>query len=111
MAFSLISDDFALLIELPLDDVLVEALGSQIERLESGTASKDAFLRRLAQYLPPALFEALDSDLKPPTKSQLKFADDIALKLGIEIPSRALQSRAAMQAFIRSQVGKLNKRK
>lgn len=99
MAFSLISDDYLWSIELPLPDGLIDALTCQFERLEVGT-SKDAFQRRLAQHLAPALFESLDSDLKPPSESQLKFGHDIARQLGIEIPNRALQSRAGMQAFI-----------
>lgn len=99
MAFSLISDDFAWSIELPLSDGLIEALACQFERLETGTA-KDAFQRRLAQHLAPALLESLDSDLKPPSERQLRFGHDIARQLGIEVPSRALQSRAGMQAFI-----------
>jgi len=99
MAFSIISDDFACSIELPLTDGLIEALACQFQRLESG-ASRDAFQQRLAQHLQPALLEALDADLRPATEAQLKFGRDIARRLGIEIPSRALQSRAGMQSFI-----------
>lgn len=99
MAFSIISDDFACSIELPLSAGLIEALACQFQRLESG-ASRGAFQQRLAQHLQPALLEVLDADLKPATDSQIKFGRDIARKLGIEIPSRALQSRAGMQTFI-----------
>ena len=38
MAFSLISDDFAWCIELPLTDGLIEALACQFERLETGAS-------------------------------------------------------------------------
>ena len=99
MAFSLISDDYAWSVELSIPDPLLEALASQFQRLQS-EPSRESFRERLAELLTPALLDALDPDLQPPSTSQLRFAQDIADKLGVLIPARALRSKTAMRDFL-----------
>lgn len=43
---------------------------------------------------------ATEPDVRPPTGAQVKFALDIARRLGVEIPEGALQDRGRMGAFL-----------
>jgi len=86
-------------ISIPLDDCTREAWALQCDRaMHSGKL--EGLQERVALCFAVSLSECLDSDLKPPTAAQLKFATDISRVLGIALPSEALRYRGAMTDFI-----------
>ena len=100
MRLSLISDDLELSLEIPLSDLVEEALTIQWRRIEDQQSSKEAFRRRLTTLFESAAVQSLDWDLKPPTRVQVTYGMDIARTLGIAIPSEALRYRGTMHDFI-----------
>lgn len=86
-------------ISITLDDWLLDAWQLQCGR-SSSTGEMDRLRDRLAMCIAPALAECLDSDLKPPTEAQVRYAMAIARALGIALPSEALRYRGGMTNFI-----------
>ena len=86
-------------ISIPLDDCTCEAWALQCDRaIHAGKLQ--GLQERVAMCFALSLSECLDSDLKPPTGAQLKFATDISRELGVALPSEALRYRGAMTEFI-----------
>ena len=103
MAILLTSESYEWSIAVPIGDEVLDALCTQIARCED-RGSVQIFTDRLAQNLSGILVEALDSDLKPPTASQISFARSICNTLRIELPSDARLRRARMTEFIEQHV-------
>jgi hypothetical protein len=86
-------------ISIPLDDCTREAWALQCDRaIHAGKL--EGLQERVAMCFALSLSECLDSDLKPPTAAQLKFATDISRELGVALPSEALRYRGSMGEFI-----------
>jgi hypothetical protein len=100
MTVRIVDDDNDWSVNLDLDSALLQALMIQVERGESPTGRRSSFPGKFEGLLRQLLGEALDSDIKPPTEPQLKFAVDIARALGVAIPGEALRYRGSMKAFI-----------
>ena len=86
-------------ISIPLDDCTREAWALQCDRAINA-GKLEGWLERVAMCFALSLAECLDSDLKPPTGAQLKYATDISRELGVALPSEALRYRGAMTEFI-----------
>jgi hypothetical protein len=99
MYFRLVDDDKEWQVELAIDEVTRDALMLQTLR-SSEPAFRDRFLAQLAALLPQLLSGALDTELRPPTEKQLRFAVAIARELGISIPGDAFRYRDAMGEFL-----------
>jgi len=98
MAMRLVDDERELSVPLELDGAYIEAIAAQLQRAE--TSGSSAFAKRFSTILQDIIGQALDSDIKPPTETQLKFALDIARELGVAIPGEALRYRGSMTTFI-----------
>ncbi|GGA40631.1 hypothetical protein [Dyella nitratireducens] len=86
-------------ITIPIDDCIREAWILQYDRAYlSGRI--DLFRERLAVCFANSLAQCLDSDLQPPTSSQMAYATAVARELGIALPAEALRFRGAMADFI-----------
>lgn len=86
-------------ISIPLEDDVREAWLAQAARANASDRIDD--LRdRLAACLARSIGECLDADLKAPTEPQLRYATEIARRLGVPLPAEALRFRGAMGEFI-----------
>jgi len=56
--------------------------------------------KRLAQCFATSLVECLDADLRPPSPAQLKYATDLARKLGVSLPAEVIRYRGETMEFI-----------
>lgn len=78
---------------------VAEALISHIRRaLDEWGEARTGELA--AHALLGAFVTVTESDARPPTAAQVKFALDIVRKLGVELPIGTLQDRARMGAFL-----------
>ncbi|WP_266180803.1 hypothetical protein [Dyella humicola] len=91
----LVDDDLDISVELNLDPTVRAALSVQLQRAAFGQGAS-LFEWRLAQRLS----DALDSDLQPPSASQLSYAMSISKALDISLPSEALKFRGSMSEFL-----------
>jgi len=98
MGIRLVDDDNDVSVPLDLDHTFLHAVAVQLQRADATEGSP--FPRRFVKILLDTLGQALDTDIKPPSDAQLKFALDIARELGIAIPGEALRYRGSMTAFI-----------
>lgn len=105
MHLSLVDDNLELSVEIPLSDLVREALAIQWQRVDDQVSSAEAFGRRLTSHFGRAAIQSLDWDLKPPTHVQIAYGMDIARTLGVAIPSEALRYRGTMHAFIEQYAG------
>lgn len=76
-----------------------EAMNIQWERIKDRNV-RDTFVRRLEVNFERALKESLDWDLKEPTPAQLAYAELIAKKIGVPLPSEARRYRFHAAMFI-----------
>lgn len=86
-------------ISIPLNDCVRAAWLLQYDRA-AHSGGIEGFQERLASCFAESLAECLDTDLKPPTDAQVKYATSIARELGIALPSEALRFRGPMAEFI-----------
>ena len=99
MGLRLVDDDSDVEFEIPTAHLCREALIMQWQRLtisRSDGTSGHAF----PALLESAIAELLDWDLKPPTAPQVAFAQMISKKLGVALPSEALNFRGAMHEYL-----------
>ncbi len=95
MNMRLVDDDLDLSVELTLDPTVRDALSIQLQRSACGQGVS-LFESRLTQRLA----DALDTDLQPPSASQLSYAISISKTLDISLPSEALKFRGSMSEFL-----------
>lgn len=93
------NEDAAQEVYIPLSDEFAEALRIQWERCHSSEAY-DGWVKRLRCAMSPAVSKTLDSDLRPPSQSQIALAIAIARQMDVPLPSRALRFQGAMQTFL-----------
>ncbi|WP_369929377.1 hypothetical protein [Xanthomonas sp. NCPPB 2632] len=86
-------------IPLPLDEPTREAWLVQWGRAELD-GGVERLHRRLAQCFATSLVECLDADLRPPSPAQLKYATDLARKLGVSLPAEVIRYRGETMEFI-----------
>ena len=98
MPLMLFDPDRDLMLLLPLDTRVVEALQEQCRRADPDKLQRLA--DRLAQAVRPVVETYLDWDLRPPTHAQIQYALAIARRAGVEIPEGVLKKRNAMSRFL-----------
>lgn len=86
-------------ISIPIDDCVREAWILQYNRAHL-SGGIDRFRERLAVCFAISLAQCLDSDLQPPTSTQMAYATSIARELGVALPAETLRFRGAMSDFI-----------
>lgn len=96
-------------IPLPLDEPTRDAWLVQCGRAEIDGAMERLRLR-LAQCFANSLIECLDADLKPPSHAQLRYATDLARKLGVALPAEVIRYRGETMDFIARHAGALRER-
>jgi hypothetical protein len=96
-------------IPLPLDEPTRDAWLVQCGRAEID-GGIDRLRRRLAQCFATSLIECLDADLRPPSSAQLKYATDLARKLGVALPAEVIRYRGEAMEFIDRHAGALRAR-
>lgn len=74
-----------------LRDVVGLALAHDVDG-SVGLAAATALVQALLPYAKP--------DRRLPTAAQIKYALDLGLQLGLEVPAEALRNRGAMGAFL-----------
>src|SRR5690606_16838362 len=84
-----------------------EAMNIQWDRIKDRNV-RDTFVRRLEVNFERALKESLDWDLKEPTPAQLAYAELIAKKRGISVPSEARRYRFHTAMFIETYADPVN---
>lgn len=107
MSVMLVAADFDWFLDVHLDDVLLDALLTQIERGKAKPVASRSFHRRLESTVPEAIGAALDGDLRPPSEQQRQFAERIASRLSLEVPAEAWRYRTEMGTFIEGCVDQL----
>lgn len=100
MPLFLVEPDSDLTIEVALPAEVEQSWVSQVRRMERSPRDRRLFASRLSRLLTDMLPDALDWDLKEPTKNQIAFAKSLCRQLKVEIPSEAFASRGNMHAFI-----------
>lgn len=95
MGLRLVDDDLDVSLDLPLDASVREALCIQMQRCANG-GTRPSFELRLIE----SLTALIDTDLKPPTPSQISYAISIAKVLDIALPSEALKHKGSMFDFL-----------
>lgn len=93
------NEDAAQEVYIPLSEDFAEALRIQWERCHSSEAYDD-WVKRLRRAMSPAVSKTLDSDLRPPSQSQIALAITIARQNNVPLPSEALRFQGAMQTFL-----------
>ena len=86
-------------IPISVEAQLPEAVEVQLERAYR-QGREEMLLGRLSIAVAEAVAECLDSDLRPPSGRQVKFATAIARELNIALPGEALRYRGAINEFI-----------
>jgi len=88
-----------LTLELYVSDQLEAAVAVQWERVRDKEVRK-TYTQALERRLEDLLKDCLDWDLKPPTPAQVSFATVLAMRLSINVPFEALNSRFHMAMFL-----------
>ena len=86
-------------IHIPVSEQTASIFEEQFSRLPDRDA-RDAYGRRAAPRVEPALLDSLDWDLCPPTAAQISYARAISKGLGVEIPPDAMRIRTRMRNFL-----------
>lgn len=108
MPVELILDDQGR-IPIPLDESVREAWQLQFDRaIHAG--SVNGLRERLANCFAASLAQCLDSDLKPPTEAQVRYATAITRELGLSLDAEVLRYRCAMAEFIDRYAGPFKER-
>jgi len=100
MPVRLVDDENEWSVELPLDDDLREALLIQAQRQPLGSSGAASFPARLEKGFLELLVDAVDHDIKPPSRAQVTYALAISKRLGVSVPAEALRFRGTMRSFI-----------
>jgi hypothetical protein len=87
-------------IVISLDKTVVGAMQKQIQQLCDDDARYQEELEALAQQIGEAMLHVLETNMRPPNPSQVKFAMEIARLLNINLPGEALKYRRMMNAFL-----------
>lgn len=92
-------------LELYVSPQLEQAIAIQWERIRDKEV-RGTYTKALERRLEDLLKDCLDWDLKAPTPAQISFATVVATRLGISVPSEALQSRFHMAMFLEKNAAK-----
>lgn len=99
MPLYLVNPAVEMTLELYLPQGLEEALTRQYERIQDRQV-RATFERRLEARLERLLADCIDWDLKKPTDAQLSYAEILAKRLGVEVPSEVRSSRYHAALFL-----------
>lgn len=84
---------------IPLRSEMLEAISIQWSRC-STREDQSEWANRLRLALEPAIANAVDWDLRPPSKAQLEYALAIAKSLKVSLPAEALLHQGSMRDFL-----------
>ncbi|CAM4430062.1 hypothetical protein CR156_18415 [Stenotrophomonas lactitubi] len=99
MSFFLVCPELDFTLELQLTTTAEEQMIKQILRVQD-EGDLTRFELRLATELGKVLPEAVDWDIKPPTRAQLALAQSLARQAGCPVSDVARSSRFEMHQFI-----------
>lgn len=99
MPLYLVNPAVEMTLELYVSQALEEALTRQYERIQDRQV-RATFEKRLEERLERLLADCLDWDLKKPTEAQLTYAEILAKRFDVELPSEVRSSRYHAALFL-----------